>query len=253
VDRENAFRAATRLLRGTVHGLVALVWPGPCIVCGAALPGSLRNPVCPACWASLPSRIGPGCPRCDLPHAPVAAEGICTDCERLANDDALVVDTLRAALIYRDGAVTVHRHLKLAGADALVAPLARRMAICWALRGPWTPDLVVPVPPDPLRLGPRRRVPRLLARGVAAALHRPLANRIVRKRRPTRPQSRRRGADRLSALRGAFRARPERIRGRRVLLVDDVATTGATLNAVAAALIEAGARRVAGLVLARTP
>jgi predicted amidophosphoribosyltransferase len=213
----------------------------------------LRNPVCPTCWASLPARVGPGCPRCDLPGQVGFPEEVCTDCARLARDRALAVDALKAALVYRDGAVIVHRHLKLAGADALVAPLARRMAICWSVRGPWAPDVVVPVPPDPLRLGPRRRVPRLLARGVANALDVPLAAGVVRKRRPTRPQSRRRGAERLRALRGAFAAKADRARGRRILLVDDVATTGATLNAVAAALLEAGARRVAGLVLARTP
>ena len=147
MSRASACRAGTRLLRGGLHGLVALIWPGPCIVCGAALPGSLRNPVCPSCWAALPARVGPGCPRCDLPGEVGFPEGVCADCARLARDRALAVDTLKAALIYRDGAVTVHRQLKLAGADALVAPLARRMAICWSVRGPWAPDVLVPVPP----------------------------------------------------------------------------------------------------------
>jgi ComF family protein len=117
-------------------------------------------------------------------------------------------------------------------------------------------ELVVPVP-----LHWRRR----LARGYdqAAAIARPLAREldlpfaaVLVRRRPTPPQTALGRADRLSNLDGAFAVRlrgRERIRGRRLLLVDDVATTGATLDAAAAALRRAGAAAVVALVAARTP
>jgi predicted amidophosphoribosyltransferase len=240
-------------LRRLLDGTVALIWPGPCILCDAPLPGSARNCVCPPCWAALPSRTGPGCPTCDLPWPPGRGASRCEDCRRLARNGALAVDAVRAAFVYEGTVVTLHRRLKLAGADALVRPLARRMAVCWALRRPWRADLVVPVPADPLRIGPRRRVPRQLARAVARELRLPLRPGALRKRRPTRPQSRLRGKTRRAALRGAYAGRRDLVRDHSVLLVDDVATTGGTLNAAAAALKEVGARRVAGLVLGRTP
>jgi predicted amidophosphoribosyltransferase len=126
------------------------------------------------------------------------------------------------------------------------------MAAAWRARG-GRGDLVVPVPPDPLRWTVRRRAPRRLARAVARALGLPVAPRALRKCRPTPAQTAAAGAARRSALAGAFAARPALVGGRSVLLVDDVATTGATLREAARALVEAGAERVAGLVLARRP
>jgi predicted amidophosphoribosyltransferase len=127
------------------------------------------------------------------------------------------------------------------------------MAAAWAARGDGRPDLVVPVPPDPLRWSVRRRAPRRLARAVARALALPVAPRALRKTHPTRPQTSAAGAARRAALAGAFSARTSQVRGRSLLLVDDVATTGSTLREAARALAEAGAERVAGLVLARRP
>jgi ComF family protein len=115
-------------------------------------------------------------------------------------------------------------------------------------------DLVVPVP-----LNWRRR----LARGYnqAEQIARPLAARLglpcvpaLSRRRATPPQSLLGRDERLVNLRKAFRApKPERVRGLHVLLVDDVATTGATLDAAAEALKRAGAAAVTALVAGRTP
>jgi predicted amidophosphoribosyltransferase len=127
------------------------------------------------------------------------------------------------------------------------------MAAAWTARGDGRPDLVVPVPPDPLRWSVRRHAPRRLARAVARALVLPVAPRALRKRRPTRPQTSAAGAARRFALAGAFAARSGLVEGRSILLVDDVATTGSTLREAARALAEAGADRVAGLALARRP
>ncbi len=114
-------------------------------------------------------------------------------------------------------------------------------------------DVVVPVP-----LHPRRLVERgynqaaLLARAAADELDVPLAARALARRRDTPKQATLGRAMRLTNVECAFVARqPRAVKGRWVLLVDDVATTGATLSACRDALLEAGARGVTALCLAR--
>ncbi|WP_235879813.1 ComF family protein [Polyangium aurulentum] len=113
-------------------------------------------------------------------------------------------------------------------------------------------DVVVPVP-----LHPRRLVERgynqaaLLAGAVAAELNARLGARVLGRRRSTAQQARLGREERLTNVAGAFEVRDARaVRGKRVVLVDDVATTGATLGACKDALIEAGAIEVTALVLA---
>jgi len=241
---------------GELAPALALLWPGPCFACGADLPLAAEAGACPACWAALPRREGPGCPLCDLPGASIASAHDCPDCRAARAgelDESGALERTVAAFEYRDAVITFHRRFKFGGDAALARPLARAMAAAWAARGDGRPDLVVPVPPDPLRWSVRRRAPRRLARAVARALALPVAPRALRKRHPTRPQTTAAGAARRAALAGAFAARASLVRGRSVLLVDDVATTGSTLREAARALADAGAERIVGLVLARRP
>jgi ComF family protein len=130
-------------------------------------------------------------------------------------------------------------------AAALVEGLGERLADF---------DRVVPVP-----LHWRRRLARgynqaeRIARPLAALLDLPCATLLTR-RRATPPQSLLGRASRLANLRKAFQVpHPKRVRGLRILLVDDVATTGATLDAAASTLKKAGAAAVTALVAGRTP
>ena len=92
----------------------------------------------------------------------------------------------------------------------------------------------------------------LLAQTVARSLQKPLARRLVSRRRWTATQTRLSWPQRLRNVDGAFRASRRRARGLGILLVDDVLTSGATAHACALALKEAGARRVSVLTAART-
>ncbi len=115
-------------------------------------------------------------------------------------------------------------------------------------------DLIVPVP---LHFGRRYRrgynQAELLARAIARCSGLPLDSRALRRRRAGRRQVGLSRRERLRSLAGCFSAASRRARGQTILLVDDVVTTGATLEACARALYDAEARRVVGCVLARTP
>lgn len=143
----------------------------------------------------------------------------------------------------------VHR-FKFAGdlavGDYLGAALAESVA------GRPRPDLVLPSPASVARLRERGFNPAaVLARRVARELEVPWHPGILRKVRHTPPQTGLARSSRARNLRGAFRC--EGVEGLRVAVVDDVTTTGATLEALARELRSAGAVRVEGWVVARTP
>jgi ComF family protein len=137
-------------------------------------------------------------------------------------------------------------------AKALGPILARR------LRGEFTgdaPETVVAVPLHPARVRDRTfDQAALLASHVARQLGIPLVNGAIRRVRDTPPLAHRNREQRSDAVKGAFAVvAPDLIAGNRVLLVDDVMTTGATCSECALALKRAGAKEVSVAVLARTP
>jgi ComF family protein len=115
-------------------------------------------------------------------------------------------------------------------------------------------DLVVPVPLTRGRLRDRGyNQAELIARGLGAAPGAPQVAEAVRRRRHPPPQTGLSARARRRNVRGSFQASHAVVRGRSVLLVDDVFTTGSTVRAAASALLEAGATRVHVFAAARTP
>lgn len=116
----------------------------------------------------------------------------------------------------------------------------------------WNVDMVAPVPLSASRMRERGyNQSSLLARPLAYAIQKPYRPRILHRTKETRTQVGLSARERARNVAGAFTATPQLVRGNVVLLVDDVTTTGSTINACAQALIESGASAVFGITLAR--
>lgn len=194
-------------------------------------------------------------PRCAACDAPVSRAAVfCAACASTVQRAEDTSERALAAFVYGGAIADAITRFKYGARPDLARALSDllwRAVATHAAR--LSGSVVVPVPLHPLRLADRGfNQSALLARPIArrlGALFLPLA--LARVRDTPRQASLGRG-DRLGNVGGAFRARqPERLRGRRVLLVDDVRTTGATLAACAQAALEAGAGPVCTAVLAR--
>ena len=216
------------------------VFPARCVGCdsnGAFL--------CDHCIASLPVAEPPRCSRC---WRPGAVAGSCLECQVAPPS----FDGLRAAFVYEGVVQELVRALKYRGATALAAPMATLLAEaveCYQL----VADFVVPVPLSGLRRRTRGyNQAEELAQALGRELGVPVRPRALERLRHTPPQARSAdAAERRHNVAGAFRTRDPDVAGRRVLLVDDVTTTGATLAAAASALREGGIRSVWGLTFAK--
>jgi ComF family protein len=225
-------------LTGAVRDGAAALLAQDCFLCAAPSGDCL---LCPECVAALPRLPAPLCPVCALPSPD---SDICGACLGSApNFDATTavyryefpVDRLIQSLKY------AHR---LAGADFLGSAL---LGAAMKLR----PDLIVPVPLSSARLAERGfnqavEIARPLARGLGAALE--ITD--IHRRRDTTPQAGLPWKERAKNIRHAFECDID-LSGKAVLVVDDVMTTGATLDELARTLKLRGAARVENLVLAR--
>jgi predicted amidophosphoribosyltransferase len=250
-------------------GLLALVAAPRCAACDVLLEHPTEGPVCARCWQAIPRLTPPVCRRCGIPLASWRAADhnalVCARCRRAPG----VLDAARAWGEY-DGSLRAIIHaFKFDPRPSLAIRLgaAMRDAGRELIDGA---DAVVPVP---LHVSREWRRGFNQAEALAATLGLPVW-RVLRRARRTPPQSALSAAMRRRNVRGAFAlsslgAWPlplrsleitgwarlanvrRRISGRSVVLVDDVATTGATLEECARALKGAGAREVRAITVAR--
>jgi ComF family protein len=231
------------------RALARALLPSTCALCGAL--GDAV--VCPPCHAQYVAARRPRCPACANPIK-AAGGGLCALC--LAAAPAF--DATVAAADYGSPLDQLVLQLKFGGRLALAPWFAQMLRDAVLARpGLALPDLLCPVP-----LGPRRLVERgfnqalEIARPLAASLGIELGARLALRAHDTAAQSGVAPAQRRQNVRHAFAVGADweaRIDGRHVGVVDDVMTSGHTLNELAATLKRYGAARVTNLVFARTP
>lgn len=200
--------------------------------------------LCDDCLAQVPRVEPPFCLRCG---DKVAAGQLCARCRV----SPLQIERIRS-VVYFEGVVreALHR-LKYRGHAALAEPLGATMAARWA-QEPASVDVVVPVPLHADRLRERGyNQAGLLAQAMARRAGLLFDERTLIRHRHTAAQVDLDAQQRKRNVRGAFRCVGPALAGKRVLLIDDVCTTGATLEACAVGLRAGGARSVQALTLAR--
>jgi ComF family protein len=208
-----------------------LLFPPQCALCDAG-----GTPLCDPCAEALQRADGQRCHRCWMP---LGAAAICRHCI----DVPPAFSSIRAAYVMEGGARRLAHELKYEGLTSLAAPMARLMHDAVEVS---SIDVVAAVP---LHRGRERsrgyNQAHELARHLAALVALPCDSRALRRTRDTEPLAKTmHREERRAIVAGAFAAPPERVEGRRVLLVDDVVTTGATLDACARTLLDAGAAEV---------
>jgi ComF family protein len=243
--------AAPSLVRKFCTGLFSLIFPDDCRICAEPLRQVSRVPVCKACLAKPePMAADYFCVQCRAPFRnafPLDEQGLCALCRRgVSGFDAAY------SFGFYEGALRELIHLfKYGRVETLAKPLGRFLAL--ALPREESFDAIVPMP-----LHWRKRWQRgfnqanLLAHEISRRTHTPVRN-ALRRVRFTATQAGLTNAKRRKNVSGAFRPRGKQaLLGQRILLVDDVMTTGSTAAACARALKMAGARKVVLLTLART-
>jgi ComF family protein len=261
-------------LKNIATALGKALLPDKCLLCGTfldppiepfrhaggAFEQALSGWLCEVCLGDCEAIVAPYCRRCGLPFAgDTGTEHLCGDCRT----HSWAFDRARSVGRYGGALKALIRLFKFQGQVGLAAPLGRLLLDSFDCH--WSPfdvDLILPVPLHRSRMRRRgyNQAYLLLHRWglwYAGSRHHPLPCRIerdlLRRVRATKPQTGLNRAARERNLKRAFAlADPQACAGQRILLVDDILTTGATVNACARVLRDAGAIRVEVLTLGRT-
>jgi ComF family protein len=230
--------------------LLDLLWPRTCAGCGSARADGLLH-LCWECRAAIRFVQPPYCTSCGDPvPGRIDHEYRCAFCSQHGPH----FDLARSVAHYEEPLSSLLRGLKYRGAVWLRNDLAALLETC--VRSFADVDRFDAVAPVPLHHTRRRgrgfNQAHLIARGLARRLRVPLFPRLLARTRQTPTQTNLTAAERIANVHNAFRARHRSwLEGRRILLVDDVMTTGATVNACARALKKGGAARVDVVTVAR--
>ena len=220
------------------RGLLDLLYPPRCIACGQI--GVLY---CDDCRGSVTRLTSPVCSLCGQS---IPAPGLCAHCVHHPLD----IDGIRSVAEFGGSLRQAIHHLKYNHSRDLAGPLGEMLARFWQ-QTPLAAEVIVPVPLHARRLRERGyNQSQLLAQELARATGLPVVSDALQRVKYTVSQTQLDGDQRRQNVAGAFLCR-EGVKDKAVLLVDDVCTTGATLEASSMALKAGGAKSVWALTLAR--
>ncbi len=233
-------------------GIINLFYPPVCHVCDKKM-AEEGKALCGDCIKRIRVRKPPFCLKCGKSFGNGIEDKItCLDCRT----GKLYYDKAFSALYYEENLKKVILILKYGKITSLAGELSDIMSRCVGEKFPaMDTDLVLSIPMHPLRLLKREiNASHILAREVAKKLCIPYSDRVLKKTSNTGEQSKLKRNERLKNLKGSFAVRKEKvgdIAGKNLLIVDDLFTTGATVNECSRVLKKAGSGKIKVLTLAR--
>ncbi|MDP6795099.1 MAG: ComF family protein [Verrucomicrobiota bacterium] len=237
-------------LAGFVKGSLNLIFPEVCQLCRGESAKPEDGFVCTGCFAKLKSIQPPFCKRCGQPFAGEFSGGFeCANCVEMGLKFEFARAAMQASVEMLD---VIHRfkYEQALWLEPLFDRLLRESAV-EQIRA-WRGDCLVPVPLHSVRFRERGfNQAEQLCRNLARATGLGVETRAVKRTRMTQTQTRLTRSERLANMRGAFKPHKRNLNGRRVVLVDDVLTTGVTTSECAKSCKQAGAAAVGVWTLAR--
>lgn len=238
-------------IRNVVGGIIDIIFPSRCIICGVFLNDSPSPPFCTTCLSGIHHISSPQCTRCGIPFPDSHGENhLCGECISTEQPFSIA----RALGKYEGTLLTaIHRFKygrKISAGTALGRIMAHRTCRSHDFEDF---SLVIPVPLHTKRLRERGfNQSVILAREIARAHNIPLNLSSLERKVDTQQQTQLKKNERGQNVRGAFAlTKPGPIEGKKILLIDDVFTTGSTVRECARVLIRNGAKEVAALTVAR--
>lgn len=236
------------MLEHFLEPLQELLFPSYCLECDRRLPCREVPLLCGDCLTHIDYINSPGCSCCGIPFH-TGRDHLCGLCLK----NTFAFDLARSAVHYREPVTSLISSLKFHGTLTGLATLAH-LARSAPGRGELAePDMILPVPLHIHRLRERKFNQALtISRACFPEFKQRIIPDLLLRHRATPPQTTLNGAERRRNLSWAFSLRnPEHIQGKNILLVDDVLTTGSTVNECAKLLRKAGAMRIEVFTLAR--
>jgi competence protein ComFC len=228
-------------LRSIWDAALNFIYPPVCQICREERAGRKEGYVGGECWSQVRFVTAPFCQRCGLPYAgSITGPFVCGNCQEIKFHfrfarSAVVANPLILQVIHR------YKYNRALCFEPFLADLLIRQAVPSLQNAQW--DLIVPVPLHPAKEREREfNQAERLARHLSRATQIPVNTELVRRVQPTATQTQLNRAERAGNVRAAFAPRsPKKLNGEKIILLDDVLTTGATTSACARFLRRAGA------------